>query len=131
MCTINAFIVLCCIVAILTFVVGWWIFVASKCTVLSPEHGADRLTNGQTYHGVAKCFYMSDPLRVHSAVQRHQSAERPILHQISGLVYLKIQRRHDLHPSCARPPWWSPPVSGGCSKMGEGITNMDKTWEYD
>ena len=27
------------------------------------------------------------------AVQRHQSPERPILHQISSLIYPKIQRR--------------------------------------
>ena len=37
-----------------------------------------------------------------SAVQRHQSPERPILRQISSLVYLKIQRRqvvmNVLHP---------------------------------
>ena len=48
------------------------------------------------------------------AVQRHQSAERPILHQISSLMYPKIQRRqvimNVLHPGCAWPPRWSPPV---------------------
>jgi len=51
----------------------------------------------------------------HSAARRHQSAERPmILRQISSLIYPKIQRRqvimNVLHPSCARPPRWSPPV---------------------
>jgi len=54
------------------------------------------------------------PLRVPSAVQRHQSAERPILHQMSSLMYPKIQRRqvimNVLHPGCALPPRWSPPV---------------------
>ena len=54
------------------------------------------------------------PLRVHSAVQRHQSAERPISRQISSLMYPKIQRRqvimNVLHPGCAWPPRWSPPV---------------------
>ena len=53
-------------------------------------------------------------LRVRSAMQRHKSAERPILCQISSLMYLKIQRRqvimNVLHPGCARPPRWSPPV---------------------
>jgi len=47
-------------------------------------------------------------------VQRHQSQESPILRQISSLIYPKIQRRQVimdvLHPSCARPPRWSPPV---------------------
>jgi len=47
-------------------------------------------------------------------VQRHQSPERPILHRISSLMYPKIQRRqiikNVLHPSCARPSWWSPSV---------------------
>jgi len=47
-------------------------------------------------------------------VQRHQSPERPILRQISSLMYPKIQRRQVimtvLHPGCARPPRWSPPV---------------------
>jgi len=49
-------------------------------------------------------------LRVCSAVQRHQSAEKPILHQISSLMYHKIQQRqviiNVLHPGCA----WPPPV---------------------
>ena len=56
----------------------------------------------------------SAPLRVRSAVQRHQSPARPILRQISSLMYPKIQRRqvimNVLHPSCARSPRWSPPV---------------------
>jgi len=51
---------------------------------------------------------------VRSTVQRHQSAERLILCQISSLVYPKIQRRrvimNVLHPGCAWPPRWSPPV---------------------
>ena len=34
-----------------------------------------------------------------STVQRHQSAERPILHQISSLMYPKIQRRQIAKPS--------------------------------
>ena len=54
------------------------------------------------------------PQRVCSTVQRHQSAERPILRQISSLIYPKIQRRqvimNVLQPSFARPPRWSPPV---------------------
>ena len=51
---------------------------------------------------------------MYSAVQRHQSPERPILQQISSLTYPMIHWRHiimnALHPSCARPPRWSPPV---------------------
>jgi len=47
-------------------------------------------------------------------VQRHQSPERPILRQISSLIYPKIQWRqvimNVLHPSCERLPRWSPPV---------------------
>jgi len=54
------------------------------------------------------------PLRVHNAVQRRQSPERPILFQISNVMYPKIQRRqvimNVLCPSCAWPPRWSPPV---------------------
>jgi len=38
----------------------------------------------------------------------------PILRQISSLVYPKIQRKqvimNVLHPGCAQPPRWSPPV---------------------
>ena len=49
-----------------------------------------------------------------STVQRHRSPERLILHQTSSLIYPKIQRRqvimNVLHPGCARPPRWSPPV---------------------
>jgi len=49
-----------------------------------------------------------------TSVQRHQSAERPILHQISSFMYPKIQQRqviiNVLHPSCARLPRWLPPV---------------------
>jgi len=44
--------------------------------------------------------------QVRSVVQRHQSPERPILHQISGLMYPKIQRRqvivNVIHPSSAQ-----------------------------
>jgi len=51
---------------------------------------------------------------MHRTVQRHQSAERPILRQISSLMFPKIQRRqvimNVLHPNCAQPPRWSPPV---------------------
>jgi len=51
---------------------------------------------------------------VRSAVQRHQSPERPILRQISSLIYSKIQQRqvimNVLHPGRARPPRWSRPV---------------------
>jgi len=46
-----------------------------------------------------------------SSVQRHQSPERPILHQISSLMYSKIQWRqvimNILHPGCAWSPQWS------------------------
>jgi len=43
------------------------------------------------------------PLRVRSAVQRHQSAERPILRQISSLACPKIQRRQviETHHECS------------------------------
>ena len=51
---------------------------------------------------------------MHSAVQRHQSPERPILCQISSVMYPTIQRRqvfmNVLHPGCVRPPRWSPPI---------------------
>ena len=47
-------------------------------------------------------------------MQRHQSPERLILHQISSRIHPKIQRRqvimNVLHPGCARPPRCSPPV---------------------
>jgi len=47
-------------------------------------------------------------------MQTHQSAKRPILRQISSVMYPKIQRRQVVmnvfHPGCARPPRWSPPV---------------------
>jgi len=53
-------------------------------------------------------------LRVHRAMQRHQSADRQISHQISSLMYAKNQQRqvimNVLHPGCVRPPRWSPPV---------------------
>ena len=41
-----------------------------------------------------------------STAQRHQSAERPILHQISSLIYPKIQQRHKCSSSklCAAAP---------------------------
>ena len=51
---------------------------------------------------------------MHSTVQRHQSPERPILHQISSFLYPKIQQRQVIvnvvHSSCVRLPRWSPPV---------------------
>jgi len=66
------------------------------------------------------------PLRVRSTVQRHQSPERPILRQISSLMYPKIQRRqvimNVLHPGCARPPWWSPP--GPCRRFEDGLASI-------
>ena len=47
-------------------------------------------------------------------MQRHRSPERPIFHQISSLMYPKIQQRrvimNVLHLGCERPPRWSPPV---------------------
>jgi len=46
--------------------------------------------------------------------KRHKSPLKPILCQISSHIYPKIQRTqvimNVLHPSCARPPRWSPPV---------------------
>jgi len=63
-------------------------------------------------------------LRVHSTVQRHQSAERPILCQISSLMYPKIQRRqvivNVLHPGCAWPP--SSPVLW--SRFKDGLASI-------
>jgi len=48
------------------------------------------------------------------ALCEDKSSERLILRQISSLMYPKIQRRpviiNFLHPSCARPPRWSPPI---------------------
>ena len=60
-------------------------------------------------------------------MQRHQSPERPmILHQISSLMYPKIQRRqvimNVLHPGCARPPRWSPPVLW--SRFEDGLASI-------
>jgi len=69
---------------------------------LNPGKGADSMTNP-----IVACT-----TGVRSAVQRHQSPERLILHQICSLVYPKIQRRqvimNVLNPSCAL--HWSPPV---------------------
>jgi len=63
-------------------------------------------------------------LRVHSTVQRHQSAERPILCQISSLMYPKILRRqvivNVLYPGCARPP--SSPVLW--SRFKDGLASI-------
>ena len=74
-------------------------------SLLSSVHGLETEAPIQQQHA---------PLWVRSAVQRHQSAERPILHQISSVINPKIQRRqvtmNVLHPGCARPPRWSPPV---------------------
>jgi len=72
-------------------------------------------------HGSIITLYPTNPiqqqharLRVRSTVQRYQSAERPILHQISSLMYARIQRKRVvmtvLQPGCAQPPRWSPPV---------------------
>ena len=65
-----------------------------------------------------------------SAVQRHQSPERPILRQICSLMFLKIQRRlvivNVLLPSCARPPRWSPPVLWG--EVRRWLTLTHKTF---
>jgi len=63
----------------------------------------DQLRNPTLGNRVWATFTL--PLRVRSAVQRHQSAERPILRQISSLMYPKIQRRqvimNVLHLRCA------------------------------
>ena len=55
-------------------------------------------------------------------LQPHISQDqRPILHQASSLIYLKIQRRQVimkvLHLSCARPPSGRLQFSGGGSKV--------------
>jgi len=69
---------------------------------------------------------MHAPLQRCSTVQRHQSPERPILHQISNLIYLKMQRRQVImnvhHPSCVRPPQWSPPVL--CRRFENGLASI-------
>jgi len=58
-------------------------------------------------------------------VQRHQCPERPILRQISSLMFPKIHRRqvvvNGLRPGCARPPRWSPPVLW---RRLEGLTRL-------
>ena len=69
---------------------------------------------------------MHAPPRVRSAVQRHQSPERSILHQISSLMYPKIQQRqvvmNVLHSSCVQPPRWSPPVLW--RRFEDGLANI-------
>jgi len=88
-------------------VTGAWAETDICGTVVSTV-SATRTTSGP----VVACMHHYECM--HSAVQRHQSAERPILRQISRLMYPKIQRRqvimNVLHPSCARLPRWSPPV---------------------
>jgi len=74
--------------------------------VLCVESGAENTIQSNT------CMHHS--LRVRSAVQRHQSIERPILCQISSLKYPKIQQRqvimnvkqntHIKHASTSQPP---------------------------
>jgi len=53
-------------------------------------------------------------LRVHSAVQRHQSPERPTLCQSLALFIPRSSKDRSpwnvLHASCAWLPWWSPPL---------------------
>jgi len=69
---------------------------------------------------------------VHSTVQRHQSAERPILRQISSLMYPNIQRKqvimNVLHPGCVWPPRWSPPVLW--RKFEDGLASICHTVRY-
>jgi len=61
-------------------------------------------------------------------VQRHQSAERPILRQISSLICLKIHRRqvimNVLHPGCVQLPQWSPPVLWRRFEDGRQVKNI-------
>ena len=48
------------------------------------------------------------------ALCKHHSPERPILCQISSLMYPKIHHRQVimrvLYPGCAQLPWWSQPI---------------------
>ena len=70
---------------------------SSKNNRARPSTSTGNQSNSSTHHS----------LRVRSAVQRHQSPERPILCQICSLMHPKIQRRrvivNVLHPSCVRP----------------------------
>ena len=73
------------------------IALSSKNNRARPSTSTGNQSNSSTHHS----------LRVRSAVQRHQSPERPILCQISSLMHPKIQRRrvivNVLHPSCVQP----------------------------
>ena len=61
------------------------------------------------------------PLRVRSAIQRHQSPERLILSQFSGFMQLQIQGRDitldGLHSGSRWPPRWTSPALGRRLKM--------------
>ena len=86
---------------------GRW-FCARSLASCIPRSSVDRFEQSNP---IVACT----ALRLRSAVQRHQSAERQmILRQIYSLMYPKIQRRqvimNVLHPGCVRPPRWSPPV---------------------
>ena len=51
-----------------------------------------------------------------SAVQRHQSAERLILHQISSLMYPKIPTTHYMHPKIQRRQVIMDVLHPGCAR---------------
>ena len=59
-----------------------------------------------------ECKYIKQQWKQHNV---SQSPERPILCQISSLMYPKIQWRqvtmNVLHPCCEWPPQWSPPCT--------------------
>jgi len=72
--------------------------------LLSPRRQEHRIQSNSSLH----------TLGVRIELCRHPSPRRPILRQISSLIYPRILRRQVimdvLNPSCARSPRWSPPV---------------------
>ena len=85
--------------------------------------------NGESTSDRGRLKNRTEQSRMRSAVQRQQSPERPILRQISSLIYPEIQRRQVmtkvLHPSCARPPRWPPPVLW--RRFEDGLDNVCTT----
>ena len=64
------------------------------------------------------------PLRVHSAVQRRQSPERPISDQISSLIYPKIQRRQIIMNVLSSKLCAAAPVVTSSSTFKDGLASI-------
>jgi len=111
-----------------TFIIIEWSTCRSRQCIIAMIHGHMTFTKcKRKIYSMWFLFTWYTSYRVHSAVQRHQSVERPILRQISSLKYPKIQWRqvimNVLHPSCVWPPRWSPPVLWRRFEMAWLMTN--------